>query len=88
MRDTLDSVLPNAEVRVFDSRATGPSRPFSNLDLLVIQPLRLSWRQRADLRDRFEASELPFCVDLVELDALPPCRVDRVANESVVLPER
>lgn len=66
VRQLIDTVLPGAAVAVFGSRATGRARPFSDLDLLLIDPPRLSWRQRADLRDAFEASELPFSVDLVE----------------------
>lgn len=83
----LDQVIPGAEVRVFGSRATGIARPFSDLDLLVIQPARLSWTQRADLRDQFEASDLPFLVDVVEAGALAEGMADRVRNESVSLRE-
>jgi uncharacterized protein len=85
VRGIVDHVLPGAEVHVFGSRATGRARPFSDLDLLVVHPTRLSWAQRADLRDRFEASDLPFRVDLVEAEALPEGMVERVANESVSL---
>ena len=85
VRAILDSVIPGAQVRVFGSRATGRSRPFSDLDLLVVQPARLSWLQRADLRDGFEASDLPFRVDVVEAEALPAGMAERVAGESVSL---
>jgi uncharacterized protein len=81
----VDRVIPKAHVRVFGSRATGRARPFSDLDLLVLQPARLSWAQRADLRDLFEASDLPFRVDVVEADALPEGMAERVAGESVSL---
>jgi predicted nucleotidyltransferase len=72
-------------VSVFGSRATGRARPFSDLDLLVVQPERLSWAQRADLRDLFEARDLPFRVDVVEAEALPEGMAERVAGESVSL---
>ena len=85
VRSILDSVIPAAQVRVFGSRATGRARPFSDLDLLIVQPARLSWLQRADLSDRFEASDLPFRVDVVELDALPQGMAERVSGESVSL---
>lgn len=86
VRAILDSVLGGWQVSVFGSRATGRARPFSDLDLLVVQPPRLSWGQRADLRDRFEASDLPFRVDVVEAVSLPPAFAERVARESVLLP--
>lgn len=86
VRHIIDSVLSDAEVKVFGSRATGRARPFSDLDLLFVRPAHLTWQQRADLRDRFESSELPFRVDLVEACALPPGMAERVASESVELP--
>ena len=85
VRRILDSVIPAAQVCVFGSRATGCARPFSDLDLLIVQPARLSWLQRADLCDRFGTSDLPFRVDVVELDALPQGMAERVAGESVAL---
>lgn len=81
----LDRVVPGAEVRVFGSRAAGRARPFSDLDLLFIEPARLSWLQRADLRDQFEASDLPFRVDVVEAEGLASGMAERVASESVAL---
>ena len=72
-------------MHVFGSRATGRARPFSDLDLLFVQPARLTWLQRADLRDLFEASELPFRVDLVEAEALASGMTERVISESVSL---
>ena len=81
----VERVIPGAQVRVFGSRATGRSRPFSDLDLLFVRPARLAWAQRADLRDHFEASDLPFRVDVVEAEGLPADMADRVARESVAL---
>lgn len=81
VRRILDACLPGAQVQVFGSRATGRSRPFSDLDLLVLEPSRLSLAQRADLRDAFEASRLPFRVDVVEAAGLAPGMAQRVAAE-------
>jgi uncharacterized protein len=87
VRTILDGVVGEAQVRVFGSRATGRARPFSDLDLLIVEPARLSWAQRAELHDRFEASALPFRVDLVEAEGLPAGMAARVAGESVALRE-
>ena len=81
----IDSVAPGARVAVFGSRATGRARPFSDLDLLLLEPAQLSWAPRADLRDAFEASELPFSVDVVELNSLAPGMRQRVLNEARLL---
>lgn len=85
VRAIIDRVLPGAEVWVFGSRATGHSRPFSDLDLLLTQPRSLSWLQRADLRDAFEASELPFKVDVVEAEGLSGGIKERANAERVLL---
>lgn len=77
----LDAVIPGAKVAVFGSRATGRARPHSDLDLLVIDPPRLTWLQLADLRDAFDASPLPFRVDIVEAGGLAPGMAARVAAE-------
>ena len=85
VREIMDRVLPGAEVWIFGSRATGCARPFSDLDLLLTQPRSLSWLQRADLPDAFEASDLPFKVDVVEADGLSGGVRDRVNAERVLL---
>ena len=86
VRQLVNRVLPGAAVAVFGTRATGQARPFSDLDLLVCDPPRLSWAQRADLRDAFEASALPFSVDVVELAGLADGMRQRVQAEAVPLP--
>lgn len=86
IRHIFQSVLPGARVAVFGSRATGRARPFSDLDLLLLEPPRLNWSQRAELREAFEASTLPFRVDLVEAAGLAPGMAARVAAESRPLP--
>ena len=85
VRAIIDRLLPGAEVWVFGSRATGHARPFSDLDLLRTQPRSLSWLQRTDLRDAFEASDLPFKVNVVEADGLSGGTKDRVNAERVLL---
>ena len=85
VRAIIDSVLPGAEVWVFGSRATGHARPFSDLDLLLTRPRSLSWLQCADLRDAFEASDLPFKVDVVEAEGLSGGIKERVNAERVLL---
>lgn len=79
------STLPDAEVYAFGSRTTGRARPFSDLDLLVVRPPTLSLAQRAALRDGFEASELPFRVDIVEQAGLSGPVALRVAQERIRL---
>ena len=85
VRDIIGAVIAGAQVRVFGSRATGRARPFSDLDLLILEPVQLTWMQRAELRDRFEASDLPFRVDVVEVASLAEAMAVRAVGESVAL---
>ena len=85
VRQTLNAVVPGAEVWVFGSRATGRARPFSDLDLLMTRPARLTWAERAGLRDAFDEGDLPFKVDIVEAHTLAPGIAERVARERVLL---
>jgi type I restriction enzyme S subunit len=85
VRAIVQGVVPGAVFRVFGSRATGQARPFSDLDLLILQPWRLTWAQRAALRDAFEASELPYCVDVVEAGALPAGMAERIQQEMLAI---
>jgi uncharacterized protein len=79
----LRSVLMQSPLKawVFGSRATGRARPYSDLDILISSPVPLDWRARADLRDAFEASNLPFRVDVVEEARLAPTLAPRVLAE-------
>lgn len=83
VRQILGRYLPNARVCVFGSRATGKARPFSDLDLLVQQPTVLDWQTRVNLVDAFEASELPFRVDVVESARLASGMRQRVLAEAI-----
>lgn len=77
--------VPQAQVFVFGSRVTGRARPFSDLDLLFVQPERLTLEQRAALTDAFDASDLPFTVDMVDASGLQPIVETRVLHERIAL---
>jgi uncharacterized protein len=79
------SNAPCLEAWVFGSRATGHARPHSDLDILISSPKQLDWLTRADLTDAFEASALPFHVDVVEEAHLSPGLSPRVMAERMRL---
>jgi predicted nucleotidyltransferase len=84
----INECLPNADVRAFGSRVTGAARTFSDLDLLVLKPERLSLDQRVQLADAFEASNLPFMVDFLEYSQAPLSWKERVFSESLPIMPR
>jgi len=62
----LQRYLPEHEVWVFGSRARHNPKPFSDLDLAVINDVPLSMTQLADLSEAFSESDLPWKVDIVD----------------------
>jgi len=65
--------LPEADVFLFGSRATGRFKPFSDVDLAIdMQQKKIPIDILTKLADSFEASDLPFKVDLVDLNDVSP----------------
>jgi uncharacterized protein len=85
VQDILNRYAPGCKAWVFGSRATGRARPYSDLDLLVQAPAAAPWLGRLALADAFEASTLPFRVDLVDVVSLNPAYADRVWAEALPL---
>ena len=81
----LDLQLPGTEVRLVGSRARGPSKPYADIDLLVMRDESLSPLQRALLNNAFEESDLPFKVDVMEWHSLSPSFRARLLSDSVPL---
>jgi predicted nucleotidyltransferase len=65
VQDILASIVPHREVWAFGSRAKFTSKPFSDLDLVVIGQQPLSLAELAELSDVFSNSDLPYKVDVV-----------------------
>lgn len=70
--DILQKHLPGVEVWAFGSRVAGTARPYSDLDLVVINDKPLSLQVHADVVDAFTQSDLPYPVDLVEWAQITP----------------
>lgn len=62
----LDRHVPDRDVRVIGSRASGCAKRFSDLDLVIGGTRPLDLATLARMREDFEESNLPFSVDLVE----------------------
>ena len=66
VKDILRRHVPDREVWLFGSRATGTAKEFSDLDLAIIGTAPLTLSQLALLENDFDESELPFKVDVVD----------------------
>ncbi len=63
---TLAEHVPDRDVRVMGSRASGRARPFSDFDLVIMGDEPSDLRTLGGLRDAFDESSLPFTVDIIE----------------------
>lgn len=64
--------VPGVEVRAFGSRVTGRAKPWSDLDLVLMNEQPLPVPVIAALRSAFDESDLPIRVDVVEWARLEP----------------
>lgn len=81
----LTTLAPDCEVWVFGSRARHTSRRHSDLDLALRGENPLPWRTLAALRESFQASSLPYRVDVVDWHALPESLRLQIAEHGVPL---
>lgn len=83
VRNILARRLPGAEARAFGSRARGDARAMSDLDILILSPKPLDALARANLRDDFSESDLPFRVDIVDASTTAPEFLRAIEAESL-----
>lgn len=67
VRRILQRLVPDREVWAFGSRVDGRAWAFSDLDLAIVGDAPLPTARRAELREAFVESDLPWKVDLVDL---------------------
>lgn len=58
------------QVYVFGSRVTNKARTFSDVDLALKANSKISARKMAQLKEAFSESDLPFMVDVIDLNAI------------------
>lgn len=81
----LERHVPDREVWAFGSRAKGPAKQYSDLDITVIGDEPLSLGIMADLRDAFAESPLPFKVDIVDWATTRPRFREAIASAKVIV---
>ena len=66
----LAEYIPEYEVRAFGSRVKWAAKDYSDLDLAVVGSKSLSLRQKRQLAEAFEESNLPIRVDLLDWQSI------------------
>ncbi len=83
----LNKLVPDKTVLAFGSRTTWTARKYSDLDLAVLGNVPLSLETIASLVEAFSESDLPWKVDIVDME-----RVDKefrsiILQDGIVLQE-
>ena len=72
IRRILAEHLPGCEVRAFGSRVTGQAKSYSDLDLAVVGEAPIHWNDLGKLTEAFQASDLPFRVEVMDWNVAAP----------------
>jgi predicted nucleotidyltransferase len=70
VRQILRELAPTCEARVFGSRFKGTATVRSDLDLALVGKGKLGFSKLGDIRYAFQESDLPFRVDVLDLNAV------------------
>jgi predicted nucleotidyltransferase len=62
--------VPDYEVRAFGSRFTWTAKDYSDLDLAIVGPEKLPFKELSALKTAFEESDLSFRVDVLDWRAI------------------
>lgn len=81
----IHSVVSDAEIFLFGSRASGRERADSDVDIAIRSRIEVTFEQILELKYLFSESDLPFFVDLVDLSVIDSCFRDAIANDLVPL---
>jgi predicted nucleotidyltransferase len=81
----LNRSVPQAEIWAFGSRVSGKARPFSDLDIVILQDKPMNRRTATELNGALSESRLPVKVDVVEWGKISPDFRKIVRKNHVVL---
>jgi predicted nucleotidyltransferase len=81
----LESRIPDRSVWVFGSRAKNRARRRSDLDLAIGGSEPLPLNLTIDLKEDFLESDLPYFVDLVDVNAISPEFRARIQRDFVLI---
>ena len=58
--------IPQCEIRAFGSRTNGKAWKYSDLDLAIVGHKPIDQLTMAQIRDEFEASDIPIIIDILD----------------------
>ena len=85
VKDILQKFLPKETVWAFGSRVRHTHKPFSDLDIVVVNDQPLSIATMAELREAFSESDLPWKVDVVDWASISDSFKDTIKSNKLEL---
>jgi predicted nucleotidyltransferase len=70
VKQILNANVPDSKALMFGSRVDGTARKFSDIDIALIGPEKIDWREIENLKDIFSESDLPMMVDIVDFNSV------------------
>jgi len=86
LKKIFDSLCPNTIIAAYGSRIKGLAHDGSDLDLAVLTPLP-EGLCLYEIEEAINNSDLPFLVDIFELENLPENFKQQILKENVVIYE-
>jgi len=85
IKQILTEYVPGLEVRVFGSRVNGRSKPYSDLDLVIVNKEKIDRTILIKLREAFQESNLPFRVDVLDWNRISADFQNIIARNYVII---
>ena len=85
VKQILKKHLPGATVKAFGSRVTGKAKPYSDLDLVIIDDKPISIKKMNALKFEFSNSDLPILIDIIDWHAISKSFREKIEGDCEVV---
>lgn len=85
VRGILAKQVPTYQAWAFGSRVRGTSQPFSDLDICLRAEQPMGYEEKANLKLAFSESDLPFTVDIVDLNCCSAVFAQDIERNRILL---
>jgi predicted nucleotidyltransferase len=79
----IKALIPNARIYLFESRARETHAQWSDIDLAIDTGTKLSRFDIAEVKNVLEATNIPYKVDVVDIQSIPQKLRTRIAQEGI-----
>jgi predicted nucleotidyltransferase len=80
----LSALFPDARIYLFGSRATGKFSHGSDIDIAIDAGVALERVDVGEARDMFGESNIPFRIDVVDLNRVPKDMKDTILKKGIL----